>query len=384
MNKERGDKKVKKKLSIFLAIMMFLLSILTGCTQSKQSAKVEEDETKDSSHVIEITDMAGRNIVLDRPVERVVAIGSALRLYTYVNGTEKLVGVERKQQSKETGRPYIIANPELEKITIIGEGFPANPDPELLIDVNADVIIAGDILDIAQIEELQKKIGVPIVIVNCGSSAVFDQDMYKALTIIGKIVGKEERSKELIEYMEDCKTELTNLTKDIPEDKKPSVYMGGLSYKGVHGIESTTGNSPVLDIIGAKNVADEIGKSGSIMIDKEQLIEWDPDILIIDENGMNIVNEDYNKNPDYYNELSAVKNDKVYGQLPYVSYYNNIETAMADIYFLGKTLYPNEFKDIDVIEKADEIYTFMLGKPLYNIMAEKYGGYIKINLKEGL
>lgn len=375
---------MKKKLSMSLAIIMFLLSILTGCTQSKQSIKVEEDETKDSSDVIEITDMAGRNIVLDRQVERVVAIGSALRLYTYVNGTEKLVGVEKKQQSKESGRPYIIANPELEKIPIIGEGFPANVDPELLIDVSADVIIAGDILDIAQIEELEKKIGAPIVIVSCGSSAVFDKDMYKALDIIGKIVGKEDRSKELIEYMEDCKTELTNLTKDIPEDKKPSIYIGGLSYKGNHGIESTTGNSSVLNVINAKNVADEIGKSGSIMIDKEQLVKWDPDIIIIDENGMGIVREDYNKNPDYYNELSAVKSGKVYGQLPYVSYYKNIETAMADIYFLGKTLYPNEFKDIDVIEKADEIYTFMLGKPLYNIMAEKYGGYIKINLEKGL
>ena len=118
--------------------------------------------------------------------------------------------------------------------------------------------------------------------------------------------------------------------------------------------------------------------------------EWDSKLIrraivwlcgVVNKPILKLTNEDYNKNPDYYNELSAVKNDKVYGQLPYVSYYNNIETAMADIYFLGKTLYPNEFKDIDVIEKADEIYTFMLGKPLYNIMAEKYGGYIKINLK---
>ncbi len=47
--------------------------------------------------------------------------------------------------------------------------------------------------------------------------------------------------------MEGCKNELLNLTKDIPEDKKLSIYIGGLSYKGVHGIESTSGNSPVLN-----------------------------------------------------------------------------------------------------------------------------------------
>lgn len=324
--------------------------------------------------------MAGRSIVLEKPVERVVAIGSALRIYTYINGTEKLVGVEKGQQSAETGRPYIIANPELEELPLVGEGFPANPDPELLIKVNPDIIIAGDILDVAEIEEIEKKTGIPIVIVTTGTSAVFDEDMYKSLKIIGEIVGKEDRAEELKEYMEACKNELLNLTKDIPEDKKPSIYIGGLSYKGIHGIESTSGNSPILNAISAKNVVDGLVKTGSIMIDKEQLIEWDPDILVIDENGLNLVKEDYAKNPDYYNALSAVRNGKVYGQLPYISYYNNIETAIADAYFLGKILYPNEFKDIDVIEKADQIYTFMLGKPLYNIMAERFGGYVKIDL----
>ena len=90
--------------------------------------------------------------------------------------------------------------------------------------------------------------------------------MYKSLEIIGKIVQKEDKAEELIEYMEGCKNELLNLTKDIPEDKKLSIYIGGLSYKGVHGIESTSGNSPVLNIIGARNVVDELEKTGSIMI----------------------------------------------------------------------------------------------------------------------
>ncbi len=120
--------------------------------------------------------------------------------------------------------------------------------------------------------------------------------MYKSLEIIGKVVGKENRAEEVIKFMEDCKNELLDLTKDIPEEEKPSVYIGGLSYKGgAHGIESTSGNSPVLNTIGAKNVADEIGKTGSVMIDKEKLIEWDPDLLVIDENGLALVKEDYEK-----------------------------------------------------------------------------------------
>ncbi len=55
---------------------------------------------------------------------------------------------------------------------------------------------------------------------------------------------------------------------------------------------------------------------------------------------------------------------------------------MADIYFLGKILYPKEFKDIDPVEKADEIYEFILGVKLYDEMAKKFGGYIEIDLEK--
>ena len=379
---------MERKLSLFLIMVILVTSILAGCNSTKVSEEVNNleegsgDEVDTSEEGIKVTDMAGREITLEKPAEKVVAIGSALRIYTYINGTEKLVGVEKKQQDPESGRPYIMANTELAQLPIVGEGFPAEPDPELIIGADPDIIIAGDILDISEIEELENKIDIPIVVVTTGSSAVFDENMYKSLEIIGKVVGKENRAEEVIRFMEDCKNELMDLTKDIPEEEKPSIYIGGLSYKGAHGIESTSCNSPVLNTIGAKNAADEIGKTGSVMIDKEKLIEWDPDILVIDENGLALVKEDYEKNPEYYNSLSAVKNKKVYGQLPYVSYYNNIETAMADIYFLGKILYPDEFKYIDPVEKADEIYEFILGVKLYDEMAEKFGGYVKIDLEK--
>lgn len=149
---------MKKKISILLTIILLSMSVLSGCTQSGNNQDHKENLTEASNtNTLEITDMAGRDISLEGPIDKVVVIGSALRLYTYINGTEKLAGVEKKQQSPETGRPYIIANPELENLPIVGEGFPANPDPELLIEADPDVIIAGDILDVAEIEELQKR-----------------------------------------------------------------------------------------------------------------------------------------------------------------------------------------------------------------------------------
>ena len=212
----RGGAIMTRKLSLLLGLIVFISFILTGCNSNNNE---ENLQANNSDEIIELTDMVGRKITLERPVERVVTVGSALRLYTYINVTNKLVGVERGQQSPDTGRPYIIANPDLQELPIVGEGFPATPDPELLIEAEADVIIAGDIVDIGEIEDLEKRTGTTIVVITTGNEAVFDKEMYESLKIIGKVIGKENRAEELIEYMEDCKTELMELTKNIPRKK---------------------------------------------------------------------------------------------------------------------------------------------------------------------
>ena len=56
------------------------------------------------------------------------------------------------------------------------------------------------------------------------------------------------------------------------------MYVGGLGSRGAHGIESTRANYALLNVINADNVVDETGESGSVMIDKEKLLEWDPTI----------------------------------------------------------------------------------------------------------
>lgn len=340
-----------------------------------------------SSETTKVTDLLGREVEVPTSVSRVVAIGpGALRLYVYAGDLSYLVGVEQMETGDVAGKPYMLANPDLAKLPIIGQGGPNNaPDPEKLITVEPQVIFSTYASEAAAADELQEKTGIPVVVLSYGGfgiTSIFGEKIQNSLSLIGQIIGDSTKAQAAIDFILQSQQDLDSRTKDISDADKPSVYIGGLGSKGTHGIESTQGKYALLDVIHAKNVVDETGESGSIMIDKEKLLEWDPNYIFIDQGGYALVKEDYQKNPDFYNSLSAVKNGYVYSQLPYNYYSTNIDTAIADAYFLGKIIYPEAFSDIDPAQKADEIYQTLLGKPLYTQMVENFTEFGSLKLGE--
>ncbi|MEW5899152.1 MAG: iron ABC transporter substrate-binding protein [Bacillota bacterium] len=371
---------MQKKITALLVILaaFCLAAALGGC-----SAQSEQKPAAPQKQKVKVTDMAGREVEIAAPVQKVVAIGpGALRLVCYVQGAEKVAGVEELEKRQPTGRPYILACPELKNLPTIGPGGPdSTPDAEKLVSVQPDVIFAAYLVDKAKADTLQTKTGIPVVVLSYGQLATFDQEVYKSIELIGKITGQEKRAQEVVNYLERCRKDLHDRTKDIPEEKKPKVYVGALGRKGTHGIESTQGQYPPFVAVNAKNVVDETGKKGGLSIDREKLLSWDPDIIFIDEGGLSLVREDYRKNPQFYQSLTAVKKGRLYGQIPYNYYTTNIDTALADAYYAGKVIYPEQFKDIDPAKKADEIYEFLLGKPVYTQMAKDFGGFKKLTLE---
>ena len=108
-------------------------------------------------------------------------------------------------------------------------------------------------------------------------------------------------------------------------------------------------------------------------MDKEILLKLDPEIIFIDGTGLVMVTEDYRKKPEYYGALQAFSNRKVFSLLPFNFYTTNIGTALADAYAIGKILYPKRFENLNPEKKADEIYSFLLGAPVYQQMKKDYG-----------
>ena len=102
--------------------------------------------------------------------------------------------------------------------------------------------------------------------------------------------------------------------------------------------------------------------------------------MIIDAGGLALFLEEYKKDPTVYDSMRAVKTGEIYLQMPYNAYYTNLEIAFADAYFIGKTLYPDAFADVDAAQKFDEFSRALLGEDCYKtVAAQMYGGYGKLD-----
>lgn len=360
------------RLFVIPAIAVMLLA---GIFQQNQAFA----DTKDR---VVITDMAGRKVSIPKRIERVVPLGGALRFIVYMQAFDKVVGIEafEKKNKDNPARPYSLAIADkVDQIPAIGEGGPGDklPDFEKVMAVRPDVIIAMG-LDMSVVETIAQKTGIPVIVLSYGGTGVLDFGLaVDSLRMLGRLLGKEKRAEELASFVNGIRDDLHKRTFRVTQ--KPSVYVGAVSYRGSHGITSTQGDYMPLKWINGNNIADEIKKTGHLFLDKEKILDWNPDIIFIDMGGVNMVRDDYQKNPDFYRKLKAVNKKTVFSILPFNYYHTNIEIALANAYYMGKVIYPSRFKDIDPAKKADEIFKVFVGVEAYNRLKKDYHGFGRVS-----
>ncbi len=348
-----------RKIVALSLIVLMLFSVFTGCAPSVINPE---------GSVRTITDGAGRQVNVPEKVESIVCVGvGALRYTCYVGAQDLVIGVEDYETKAGMSRLYNYVNfDKFKDLPVIGTN--GEPYTEEIINLAPDVIVMRKSASV-DADDLQTKTGTPVVVVP-GSDMTLDQSAYDTIRILGQLYGMENRATELTDYLKGLQKDLDERTKDIPDSEKPSVYVGGVSFKGHHGFEGTEAGYGPFTLIRAKNLADTTGRTGAFNIDLEQVLSWDPDIIFVDFNGMSLINEDYAKNPDYYNSLTAVQDGKVYSQISFRSFASNLETALADAYYAACVMYPQQFTDIDPVAKAGEIFEMLLGVNPYADLKE--------------
>ena len=333
-----------------------------------------------------ITDSVGRSVTIPTEVKRIVALGGALRFVTYLQGLDLVVGVEAVEKKPlDPGRLYGLAVAEkLNNQPIIGEGGPGGklPDFEQLIAVHPDVIVAVG-LDKAQAETIQAKTTIPVVLLGTGAMAALDlKATRESLTLLGHVIGRSERAAALTTFIGKLETDLARRT--TSQNPRPTAYVGAISFRGRHGITSTESLYAPLAWVGGNNVTDSLDQPGHVFIDQEKLLLWNPEVIFLDAGGLDMVKNDYAKNPAFYADLKAVNTGRVFVVPPYNSYHTNIETALANAYCIGQALYPEAFADIKPAEKAEAIFEFFLGVKAYAHLEKAGYGFGRAVFDKGM
>lgn len=365
-----------KSTTKIIALLLALVLALGLCACGNSSAPAESAAPAESEAPADapaadtriIVDAKGREVEIPETVESIICVGvGALRYNCYVQGQELVVGVEEYEKEGGMDRMYNYVNYDLFK-DLPAIGGNGEPWEEEIIKLNPQVIVMS-FSSKADPDELQAKTGIPVVSIP-GSDTTLDDNAFETIRILGELYGKEERAEELTAYLHSIEDDLNQRTAGVPDEDKPSAYVCGVSFKGIHGFEGTEANYGPFVLINAKNLADESGQALAYDVDLEQVLTWDPDVIFVDYNGLGLINEDYAAHPDYYNSLTAVKEGKVYAQVSFRSYASNLDTALVDAYYAASILYPEQFADVDIEAKIGEIFETILGANPYNDLKE--------------
>ncbi len=331
------------------SIVVLLIStiFLSSCNNKSHSEKGD-------SAVVQ--DVLGREVVVPVKVEKIVGLrAGALRMLVYMDAVSLIAGIEHPE--KKGDKPYLNAHPELINLPDIGPAM--GGDAEMILNVNPDVIFISYTTK-EDADALQKKTGIPVVAIECSDLGTESELLFESMKIVGKIINKESRADSLISYISSSIKHLNNRTKDIEENLKPSVYVGGLSYSSSYGISATHSSFAPFMFLNANNVASGIDKRltshvKGTFVDIEKILMWNPEMLFIDEAGFSLTVNDIKTRSALRKSLKAVDNDQIFCLLPYNNYATNYEYILINAWYIGKQLYPENFEDVDFKLKAAEI-----------------------------
>lgn len=389
----------KKAIALLLALVMVFALVACGKTDTgneetpnaqQNTQQNTNDKTDDSADTTEsatrvITDALGRQVEIPADVKTIVPLGNTPRMISYLGLADIVVGIEECEIASSPIQAY--AYPHVEKwSTLPNCGTNAMGEtayyPEQIMLANPDVILTTDNAEVA--DNLQIQTGLPVVCVDQGS--LFAESYEQSLRILADVCGVSDRAETLITYLNGCLEDLATRSADIDISEKPTVLGAGATFKGGHSIDGVYTNYAVFEILDANDVAEEIaGQNGSsgVMVEKEQILAWDPEIIFFDSGSMGLVRTDYAENPGYFEQLQAVQNDELY-QWPNSTYHwSNVEIPLVSAYYVGCMLYPERFADVDFETKASEIFDMFLGEPDYLEVINASGfGYGKVTLGE--
>ena len=252
-----------------------------------------------------VTDVAGREVSFDAPVERVI-LGEGRMIYSLAtieteNPFAKVVGWRNDLWTTDLDgfNAYVEKFPEAKDLPFLGNLTDGTLQTETVVTLDPDVLILPignkTAAEEVGLEAMLDGVGVKIVYIDFREHII--DNTVPSLHILGQLFGKEERAAEVADFWAAQMARVTDvIAAQSPE--RPDVFM----YRAAGLAECCGTFGPdnfglMVDLAGGHNLGSDFlpGYTGSI--NPEQVIASNPDIIVVTgsnwthaENAANYVN----------------------------------------------------------------------------------------------
>ena len=350
--------------------------------EAERSASTQSEAAPDS---ILLTDIAGRTVNIDMPVERII-LGEARQIYIAAalqpgNPFNKIVGwrSDLRQFDADTYNKYMEIYPEVVDIPEFGSPYSGDFSVEKAIALEADVVT----LNLGGLERAREAgmidqlaaVRIPVVVIDYRQFPL--ENTVPSTILLGRLFDQEERAQEIVDFYLQQVNKVYSVVEGI-EKEKPLVLIDRAA-----GIQSaadccrTYGSSNLglmVERAGGVNLGTDLLPGWSGTLNAEQIFVSDPDVIIA--TGSNWFT--YNPEGDFvsmgyftepedarmrlkalgekrpgWTELRALKESRhhvVWHQF-YNSPYN-----FAVLQQFAKWFYPEEFADLDPVANFAEFH----------------------------
>lgn len=349
-----------KKTTLLLLSCLVLMTLLIGAASGAE---------KSGTRVV--VDQLGRRVTIPQKVNRVVCLmHHSLNIMLELQAGDTLVGII-KNWDKLLFEGVKDIYPRLKTLPTPGDLNTVNM--EEIIKLNPDVVIVTHYFPSNLIKKMEDA-GLAVIAISLYTAdfeqaskqnpKLLDPDkaytvgLKQGVTLLGEVLGRQAKTKELNDFIVEKRALVGNRVADIPEAKRTRCYIanpdlntyGSGKYPGV-----------IMNRAGGVNVASNI--DGYKQVDMEQILAWNPQVIFIQDRYANVAQQI--KKDASWNGITAVKEHRVYVTPEYVKPWGHPcpESMALGELWMGKKLYPDRFKDIDLPKIVNEFYTRFYGVP---------------------
>ena len=247
--------------------------------------------TAASAQGMTITDMFGREVALDGPVTRIVALEpSDCEILCALGCEDALVG-----RGKYCDYPESVL-----ELPAVQSG--ANTNLEEILALDPQVVIMSDMAHTQEQISLLEQNGVKVI----GTDADSIAEVYDAIRMIGMVMGKDAEAEAIVS---DMQTTFGDIAAKAEKSEK-TIYFEVMPLEwGLWSAGSGTFMHELAEICGMRNAFADI--EGWQSVSQEQVIERNPDYIVL-VTGMGETAVDEVLARDGWGDMKAIQNNEVY------------------------------------------------------------------------